>query len=165
MPRDTPQPSGAARAGTTVMARGPEGGLHMSFKIRRTDYFNATVQDEPGTAYQLLETLAHLGINLLAFTAVPVGPERTQLALFPDDTPHLVEVARKAKLDLEGPYPALLVQGDDKLGAFAELHRKLYEASVNVYASIGVVDGRGAFGYVVYVRHEQYDRAALALGL
>jgi hypothetical protein len=34
-----------------------------------------------------------------------------------------------------------------------------------VYASTGVTDGRGAFGYVVYVREDQFEKAAEALGI
>ena len=68
-------------------------------------------------------------------------------------------------MSLDGPYSALLVQGDDKLGALAEIHESLYRASVNVYASSGVTDGRGTFGYVIYVRPEDFERAAGALGI
>jgi hypothetical protein len=32
------------------------------------------------------------------------------------------------------------------------VHAKLYEAKVNVYVSSGVADGRGGYGYVIYVR-------------
>jgi hypothetical protein len=73
--------------------------------------------------------------------------------------------ARKSGLVLDGPHPALLVQGDDEIGALASIHAKIYEANVNVYASSGVADGRGSFGYVIYVRPEDYDRAAAALGI
>jgi len=58
-----------------------------------------------------------------------------------------------------------LVQGGESLSELAEVHQKLYQAGVNVYASSGVTDGRGTYGYVVYVRPEQYERAASALGL
>ncbi len=137
----------------------------MAYRIRRVDYFSATVRDEPGEAFHLLSRLAELGINLLAFTGVPVGPMHTQLTLFPEDTPRLVNAARQAGLQLDGPHPALLVQGDDELGALAGIHEHLYEASVNVYASSGVADGSGSYGYVIYVRPEQYERAAAALGV
>ena len=60
---------------------------------------------------------------------------------------------------------ALLVQGDDELGALAGVHQKLFEAGVNVYASTGVADGRGSYGYVLYVRPDEYARAASALNL
>lgn len=137
----------------------------MAFTIRRVAYFNTTVKDEPGEAYKILSRLAGLGVNLLAFTAVPVGPVRTQIALFPDDAGRLADNARQAGLTLAGPYPAFLVHGDDELGALAGIHEKLYAAGVNVYASSGVTDGRGAFGYVLYVNQTDLDRAVKALGL
>ncbi len=137
----------------------------MAFRIRRVEYFSATVQDRPGEAYKLLSQLADLGLNLVAFTAVPVGPMRAQLTIFPEDPLRMADAARKAGLVVDGPHPALLVQGDDELGALARIHAKLYDADVNVYASSGVADGRGSFGYVIYVRPEEYERAATALGV
>ena len=137
----------------------------MAGHVRRIDYFTTTVTDQPGEAYKLLTTLAAIGINLLAFTAVPIGPLHTQLTLFPEDSGKLAREALTARLTLDGPHPALLVQGDDELGALAELHMKLADARVNVYASAGVADGRGSFGYIIYVRPQEYDRAVAALGL
>jgi hypothetical protein len=137
----------------------------MPFSISRVAYFNAMVRDQPGEAYRTLQLLADVGINLLAFTATPIGPASAQLTLFPEDSSLMTETARKAGLQLDGPHPALLVQGDDKLGALAQIHESLFAANVNVYASSGVADGRGGFGYVVYVRPEQFDQACNALGL
>jgi hypothetical protein len=137
----------------------------MAFKIQRVEYFTTTVQDQPGEAYKLLSQLADLGLNLLAFTAVPVGPLRAQLTIFPEDPAKMAGAARKAALSLDGPHPALLVQGDDELGALARIHKKLYEADVNVYASSGVADGRGSFGYVIYLKPDDCARAAAALGI
>jgi hypothetical protein len=57
----------------------------------------------------------------------------------------------------------LLVQGDDDLGALAAIHLKIFEANVNIYSASGVTDGSGSFGYVIYVKPEDYDRAAAAL--
>ena len=66
---------------------------------------------------------------------------------------------------LDGPHPALLVQGDEELDALADVHTKLQDANVNAYASSGVADGKGSFGYVIYVRPEDYNRAMAALNL
>ena len=137
----------------------------MATNIRRVDYFHTTVRDEPGEAHQLLTLLAELGVNMLAFTAVPIGPTSTQLTLFPSDTMNLLDAAQKSALILDGPHPALLVQGDDQMGALADIHAKLAEANVNVYASSGVTDGHGAYGYLVYVRPREIDRAMTALGI
>jgi hypothetical protein len=137
----------------------------MAFRIRRVEYFTATVRDQPGEAYKLLSQLAEMGLNLVAFTAVPVGPLHAQLTIFPEDPLKMVDAAQKAALLLDGPHPALLVQGDDELGALANIHATIYETGVNVYASSGVADGRGSFGYVIYVRPDDYERAAAALGV
>jgi predicted amino acid-binding ACT domain protein len=137
----------------------------MAFKIRRVDYFYTTVKDQPGEAYKLLSLLASLGINLLAVTAVPYGPMLTQLTLFPEDAGRLRTEAPKAGFKLEGPQPAFLVQGDDKLGALADVHMKLYEANVNVFASSGVTDGRGSYGYIIYVGPDDYEKAVAALNV
>ena len=137
----------------------------MAFKIRRVEYFYATVKDEPGESYQILSRLEGMGIKLLAFTAVPVGPNATLLALFPEDSATLLRETQKAGLKIDGPHPAFLVQGDDELGALAKVHHVLFQARVNVYASMGVSDGKGSYGYLIYVRPEAIDRAAKALGL
>jgi hypothetical protein len=137
----------------------------MAYSIRRVDYFYTTIRDRPGAAYKLLSQMAEMGLNMVAFTAVPMGPMHTQLTIFPEDTEKMAAAAQRAGMKVEGPHPAFLVQGDDELGALAEIHQVLYKANVNVYASSGVTDGRGTFGYLIYVRPDEYDRAAGALSL
>lgn len=137
----------------------------MASKVRRVDYYYVTVADQPGEAYRLLASLSDLQVNLVAFMAVPTGPEQTQLTLFPDDGSLLESAARKAGLVLDGPYPALLVQGDDEIGVLARVHEQLYQARVNVYAASGVTDGRGGFGYVIWVKPGEFEKAATTLGV
>lgn len=137
----------------------------MSVSIRCVNYFNTTVRDQPGAAYEVLSRIAAAKVNLLAFSAVPIGVEYTQLVLFPDDSKELSKAVEEHGLVLSGPNRALLVQGDDQLGAFANIHRQLTEANINVFASNGVTDGHDGFGYVVYVRPEDFDRAAKVLGV
>jgi hypothetical protein len=137
----------------------------VAFTIRPVEYFYANSHDELGAAHRLLEQLASRGINLLAFTVVPSGPTRVQFTIFPEDSGKLVAEARAAGIPLEGPHAALLVRGDDELGALASVHERLVDAGVDVYASSGVGDGRGSFGYVVYIREDQFGVARTAFGL
>ena len=137
----------------------------MAFNIRRVNYYYITIKDEPGQAYQILDSISGLGINLLAFTAIPMGGNSTQLTLFPDDDHDLNSLAVSSGLKIEGPHPAFLVQGDDKLGALTQVHYKFFLANINVYASSGVSDGRGSFGYIIYVKPEDFEHAAKALEL
>ena len=67
---------------------------------------------------------------------------------------------------LDGPHHALLVHGDDELGALAGIHNQLFKANINVYASTGITDGKNdSYGYLIYVKEEDYERAAETLGV
>jgi len=137
----------------------------MANTIRKVEYFYSNVQDRPGEAYKVLAGLADSGVDMLAMTAIPVGPMHTQLSLFPADAAQLRDVAPRVGMELDGPHFALLVQGDDELGVLASVHQQLFDAGVNVYASYGVTGGAGTFGYLIYVRPEEFARAAAALGI
>ena len=64
----------------------------MENTVRKVDYFYCTVQDQPGESYKLLSLLADVGVNLLAFTAVPSGLLNTQFTLFPEDSDKLIDL-------------------------------------------------------------------------
>ncbi len=136
----------------------------MSARVRTVEYFYIMVKDRPGEAYRLLSHLATEQVNLLAFNAIPMGLEHTQLVLFPDSSDLLSKAAAGSGLTLTGPQHALLVQDDDRLGALADIHLTLLEANINVYASSGVTDGRGGYGYILYLRPEDFRKAAHVLG-
>jgi hypothetical protein len=140
-------------------------GTSMGATIRSVEYFYAVVEDRPGAAYRLLASMASSGVNLLAFNAIPLGMDKTQLVLFPEDAPRLARVAEQEGLSLAGPQYAFLIQGDDHLGALVDIHRQLFDARVNVVCSSGVTDDRGGFGYLLYVRHEEFTHAAQVLGV
>jgi len=135
----------------------------MSLNVRSAEYFYARVTNDPGKAYELLAELAHEEVNVLAFSAVPFGTHHVELTLFPDNTEGLVRVATRLGWELTGPKHAVLIQGDDHLGALADIHKCLSEAGVRVFASSGVTDGSGHYGYVIYFQEEDWVEAERAL--
>jgi hypothetical protein len=137
----------------------------MAFTVRRIDYFYITIPDAPEGGYEVLSQLSQQNISLVAITAVPSGPSRTQLTVFPDDTARMQSAAQQSNIPLDGPHRALVVQGDDEVGALARIHERLRDANVHVFASTGVADGRGGYGYIIYVRPEEYEVAAAALNV
>ena len=137
----------------------------MAYRIRKVKYYHTTVKDQAGTAYRILDSFADQGVNLLAFSAVPIGPAATQLTIFPEDSAALEKLAKHSGMNLIGPYFAIIINGSDEIGALARIHEKLYNAKVNVYASNGVTDGHNEYGYIVYIRHEDLEKAAAALGI
>ena len=103
----------------------------MAFKIRRVPYYFASVPDEPSEACGLLTQLSELGVSMLAFSAVPVGPSRTQLCLFPEDAALLV---RKAV-----PYRGLTREGKEG-GAFQAITPTLANRSMKAIGMLATTN-------------------------
>ena len=137
----------------------------MGHTIRKVSYFYTGVNDRPGEALRFLNALADLGVNLLAFAAVPTGLHQTQLTIFPEDGARLTDQSERVGFAVEGPHAAFLVQGEDVPGALVGIHETLHHAGINVYAANGVSGGKGSFGYVIHVRPADVERAAGALGV
>jgi hypothetical protein len=135
----------------------------MAFDIKRVEYYNMTVEGHAGEGSKLLSAFADVGVNLLAFKAVPLEPMRTQFTLFPDDGLKMNDGAKKAGLNLDGPHSALLIQGDDESGALADIYEKLSQADINVYESSGIANIKGGYGVILYVKQEDCEKAMAAL--
>lgn len=135
----------------------------MALSVRTVEYFYTRIRDEPRKAYEVLERLASEEINLLAFSAVPFGPNYVELTIFPDNSENLLNLAKRVGWTFTGPQHACLVQGDDRLGALADIHKRLMDAGVKIYASSGITGGEGHYGYVIYVKEEDHQTAAKAL--
>jgi hypothetical protein len=136
----------------------------MALDIKKVEYYNITVDGNAGEGYKLLSVFAGVGINLLAFKAVPVEPMRTRFSLFPDDSSKMNDGAKKAGLNLDGPHPALIVKGyDDESGECANIHEKLSQAGINVYESSGIANIKESYGVVLYLEEEDCEKAMAAL--
>jgi hypothetical protein len=136
----------------------------MAETVRKIEYFYATVEDKPGEGRRLLEFLSAHGVNLISFTAFPVAGGRTQLDFVTEDPVLLQKAAGEAGFTLVGPKKALMIQGDERIGVLAEYHLQLANAGINVHAANGISDGRKRFGFILWVKREDYEKAAQILG-
>ena len=136
----------------------------MALTVRNAEYFYVRTEDSREKAYELLAQLASAEVSLRAFSAVPFGPNHVELTIFPDHSDTFIQLAKKLGWVVAGPQHAFLVQGDDHLGALADIQRMLLEAEVEIYASSGVADGSGRFGYVIYFKEADHATAARVLG-
>ncbi len=137
----------------------------MTLTIRGVEYFTIMVEDRPGEAYALLTKLAAAGVSLVAFDAVPMDAGHTQLVLYPEDRDSLARAGETHGLVATGPQRAFLIEGDDHLGALADIHARLYDTGINVYRSSGLTDGQGGFRYLLHVKPTDWEPAANALGV
>lgn len=136
----------------------------MPLNVRNAEYFYFRMENSQEKACEFLAKLASEEVSLLAFSAVPFGPNYVELTIFPDHSDKFIQLAEKLGWAVAGPQHAFLVHGDDHLGALADIQRMLLEAHVKIYASSGVTDGSGHFGYVIYFKEDDHERAARALG-
>ena len=134
----------------------------MADTIRQVDYFYVLVPHKPGEAARVLRTLKDAGVNLLAFSGFPEG-RRGQLDFFPADAVSFRNVAKAAKWKVIGPKRGFQIQGDDRVGAIADLVGKLADAKINVTAIDAVsIDGR--YGALCWVAPRDQKKAAQVLG-
>ena len=136
----------------------------MALSVRRARYYHTTVENVPGKGAEILGKLRSSGISLLAFTSFPLDSKRVQLDFFSDHPDKLKLTLEEEGLDVVGPRKAFLIQGEDSVGALVEHHVHLAAAGISIHAANGVSDGRGHFGYVLWVSPDDYERAAEILG-
>jgi hypothetical protein len=136
----------------------------MALEIKKVEYFNITVDSNAREAYQLLSIFAEVGVSLLAFKAIPAEKKRTQFSLFPNDSSKMKEGAKKAGLNLDGPFTALIIKSDsDEPGECAGIFKKLSHININDFEFVGIADIKDSYAVVLYLKEEDCEKALAAL--
>ena len=134
----------------------------MAETVRQVDYFYIEVSNQVGEGAKVLQALKDAGVNLIAFSGIPSG-RRAQLDFFPADAAAFKAVAKANRWKLVGPKRGFLVQGDDRIGAVADVMGKLAKANISVIALDAVsVDER--YGALCWVAPRDVKKAATLLG-
>ena len=135
----------------------------MAESIRIAQYFKVTVPDKAGEAVKMLDAIKGAGVNLLAFSGFPRG-KRAQMDFVPEDPVRFKEVAKYNKWKVQGPKSCFVVQGDDRVGAVADVLARLVDARINVTAAEAISAGMGRFAVLIFVKPGSVKKAAAALG-
>ncbi|HEX9742809.1 MAG TPA: hypothetical protein VGA17_08475 [Nitrospiraceae bacterium] len=135
----------------------------MAESIRIAQYFKVTVPDKAGEAVKMLDAIKGAGVNLLAFSGFPRG-KRAQMDFVPEDPVRFKEVAKYNKWKVQGPKSCFVVQGDDRVGAMADVLQRLVDARINVTAADAICAGMGRFAVLIFVKPGSVKKAAAALG-
>jgi hypothetical protein len=135
----------------------------MADLIRIVPYFKVQIADKPGTLAGALGLLREAGGNLLAVHAFPRS-RRTQVDVVSEDPTSFKAIAKAHKLKVQGPKMCLLVEGDDRPGAMADLTDRLGSAKINMTAVTGLCAGQGRFGAIFWVAQRDVKKAAKVFG-
>lgn len=136
----------------------------MADVIRTAQYFKVQIGDKPGTLAGVLAPLREAGVNLLAVHAFPRS-RRTQVDVVPEDPIAFKNIAKVYKWKVQGPKMCLLVDGDDRPGALADLTDRLGSARINMTAVTGLCAGQGRFGIILWVKPGDVKKAAKIFGV
>lgn len=134
----------------------------MAETVKRVDYYYATVANRAGQGAKIMDAFRDAKVNFLAVHAFPQG-NTSQIDFFPENSRAFEKAAKEQGLKLGPKRTAFLVQGNDKIGAVAEVLRKLADAKVNVTALDAISTG-GKYGALVWVKRDKVNKAARALG-
>jgi hypothetical protein len=134
----------------------------MADTVRLVDYYYVQVPQKAGEGAKALRALKDVGVNLLAFSGFPSG-RRAQLDFIPADAAAFKSAAKSNKWKLVGPKRGFLIQGDDRVGAVADLVGKLADAKINITA-IDAICADDRYGALCWVAPRDVKKAAQLLG-
>lgn len=135
----------------------------MADTVRLVEYFYIAAPNKPGEAARALNMLKDAGVNLLAFSGFPQA-RRAQLDFIPADPAAFKQAAKRSKWKVVGPKRGFLAQGDDRVGAVADLLERLGAAKINVTAVDAVSISEGRYGAIFWVAPKDIKKAAALLG-
>jgi len=136
----------------------------MAEVVRRVEYYYTEVPDRPGAGAKVLNALKAARVNLIVYTGFPTTRGRAQLDFVPSNERAFLAAARKAGIKLVGPKTAFLIQGDDRVGAVADIVSKFGQARVNIVAMNAIAAGKRRYGAILWVKPRNITKAAEILG-
>ena len=130
---------------------------------RKATYSVLMVPARAGAGAAVLGALADAGVDLLALTGFPAGGGRAQMDLVTDDQAGVRRVAAREGWRIGRTKRCFVVQGRDRVGAVHRELKKLARAGIKVTAADAVAAGGRRFGMLLWVKPQDYARAAKAL--
>ncbi len=134
----------------------------MAETVRTAEYFYVMVPDKPGEGARVLGELRSAGVNLVAYSGFPSG-RGAQLDVVPTDPAAFKAVAKQRKWKVKGPKRAFLIEGDDRVGACADVLGRLAAAKINVTAMDALASG-GRYAAILWVKPRDVKKTASVLG-
>jgi hypothetical protein len=133
--------------------------------VRRIEYYYTVVPNRAGAGAKIFNALKTGGVNLIALNGFPTSTQRAQLNFVPSDRDAFLTAGQKAGIKPVGPKVAFLIQGEDRVGAVADVLSKLGQAQINVTAMQAIATGAGRYGAILWVKPRNVGKTAQALGV
>ncbi|MEE8424338.1 MAG: hypothetical protein V3S11_00840 [Elusimicrobiota bacterium] len=134
----------------------------MATTVTKIQTLTVNLETKPGALAQVYTAFAESGINVISSWAFEMGPGKAQGIFHVADVGKAVDVLTKLGMDPRTG-TACRAEGDDTIGVYNELLRKIAAAGVNLDASDAYGIG-GKFAAVFFAEESQQAGLCKALG-
>lgn len=131
--------------------------------VKKVTYCNTIVANRAAEGAKVLAELKRVGVNLTAFSGFPRGGGKAQLDFVTEDIAAVRRVFKEKGWALSKPKKGFLIYGVDGVGAAFRHIKKLAAEKISITAADAVYAGQGRFGMILWVKPQDYRRAARVL--
>jgi len=133
----------------------------MSEQIRVVQYQYILTDVNASRAADILNSMTHAGIDLLAVSVFPRGSGKIQVDLITSGDGSLLQAASEgAGWTLSGKRSGFHIQGEDRPNAIGEVLDRLAKAEIGVTWTQAIAAGAGRFGALLWVNAADVRKAA-----
>jgi hypothetical protein len=126
-------------------------------------YYSVVIPNKTGEGEKLLAALKDAGVNMISFWGYPIKGKKAVLDIAPADGTVFKKTIKKCGLEASPKKVAFFIDGEDHVGAVAEILGKLAGAGINVHAVQAMCAGAGRFGALVQVAEADEKKAKKVL--
>jgi hypothetical protein len=127
------------------------------------NYYSVVIPNKAGEGAKLLGALKDAGVNLISFWGYPIKGKKAVLDIAPADGKVFAKTMKSCGLATSPKKVAFFIDGEDHVGAVAEILGKLAAAGINVHAVQALCAGAGRFGSLVQVAEADEKKARKVL--
>lgn len=131
--------------------------------VKKVTYCHTIVANRAAVGAKVLAELKRMGVNLTAFSGFPAPGGKAQLDFVTEDIAAVRRVFKRKGWTLSRPKKGFLIYGVDGVGAAFRHIKKLGAEKISITAADAVCAGQGRFGMILWVRSDDYARAARIL--
>ena len=134
----------------------------MASTVKKIQCLEVNLDAKPGSLAKVFSAFSEAKVNVLAHWAFEMGPGEAKAIFYATDFNKSKEVLTQLSLKPEA-CDACWIEGDDKLGSYAEWLQKVAKAGVNINAT-DAYSFNGRYASIFFSEEKDFSALCKALG-